>query len=178
MWLKCIFPLDEVNDSKKWRSLCLEVTSSKSFSYDSVIDGIERKTDSWMFQNALGISLLILRKKWFFLPRDGRKLHALFCHQYSHIFICILIDSLIYISTVRVWWGKKQGWKKGRERKLNVFHCLVEERKMRGLKENRMGIFQTGPPNFSLPIGEKMGENKSECGALKSKDFFAICPFT
>ena len=134
MWLKCIFPLDEVNDSKKWRSLYLEVTSSKLFSYDSVIDGIERKTDSWMFQNALGISLLILRKKWFFLPRDGRKLHALFCHQYSHIFICISIDSLIYISTVRVWWGKKQGWKKGRERKLDVFYCLVEERKMRGRK--------------------------------------------
>ena len=39
-----------------------------------------------------------------------------------------------------------------------------------------IGIFQMGPPKFSLP--KKMGENKWGCGASKSKDFFALFPST
>ena len=74
----------------------LEATSLKLFSYDSMIDGTERKTDSRIFRNVLrNISLAIEKKKndLFFL-QDVRKLHALFHLQYSHIFIFILIDSL------------------------------------------------------------------------------------
>jgi hypothetical protein len=51
---------------------------------------------------------------------------------------------------------------------------LVEERKMRGSKENRMGIFQMGPPNFSLPIGEKMGEKNWGLGGIEVKRFFSL----
>ena len=75
----------------------LEGTSLKLFSYDSMIDGTERKTDSRIFQIVLrNISLAIgkKKKKDLFFLQDVRKLHALFHLQYSHIFIFILIDSL------------------------------------------------------------------------------------
>jgi hypothetical protein len=58
------------------------------------------------------------------------------------------------------------------ERKLKVFHCLVEERKMRGSKENRMGIFQRAHQIFLSQLERKWERKIGVWGALKSKDFF------
>jgi hypothetical protein len=56
----------------------LEATSLKLFSYDSMIDGTERKTDSRIFQNVLrNISLAIEKKKmiYFFSKMLGNYMH-------------------------------------------------------------------------------------------------------